>query len=87
MQEDDFILHRLADAVNGRERLVWRGRHLNTVFLLESGESAHLITVAGGRIAEVRRGAFRHAALGFRAAGARRGLGGVLDARSAARFP
>lgn len=58
MQEDDFILHRLAEAVNGRERLVWRGRHLNTVFLLESGESAHLITVAGGRIVEVRRGPF-----------------------------
>lgn len=58
MQEDDFILDRLADAVNSRERLVWRGRHLDTVFLLESGDTAHLVAVAGGRIEEVRRGPF-----------------------------
>lgn len=58
MQDDDFILHRLAGAVNARERLVWRGRHLNTVFLLEAGETPYLITVAGGRIAQVRRGPF-----------------------------
>ncbi|MEN5065363.1 hypothetical protein [Achromobacter aegrifaciens] len=58
MQDDDFILHRLADAVNSRARLVWRGRHLNTVFLLEAGDTAHLITVAGGRIEQVRRGPF-----------------------------
>ncbi|MCY1204406.1 hypothetical protein D9M72_159320 [compost metagenome] len=58
MQEDDFILHGLADTVNERERLVWRGRHLNTVFLLESGDTAHLIEVSGGRIGQVRRGPF-----------------------------
>ncbi|CAB3627473.1 hypothetical protein CEY09_02680 [Achromobacter marplatensis] len=58
MQEDDFILNRLADAVNGQERLVWRGRHLNTVFLLERGGDAYLITVAAGRIQSVRKGPF-----------------------------
>ena len=58
MQDDDFILHRLADAVNRQERLVWRGRHLNTVFLLECGDAAYLITVASGRIQDVRRGPF-----------------------------
>ena len=58
MQDDDFILHRLAGAVNARERLVWRGRHLNTVFLLEAGDAAHLITVARGRIEQVRCGPF-----------------------------
>ncbi|MGS1011499.1 hypothetical protein [Achromobacter anxifer] len=58
MQDDDFILHRLAGAVNARERLVWRGRHLNTVFLLEAGDIPYLITVAGGCIEQVRRGPF-----------------------------
>ncbi|MDH1520779.1 hypothetical protein [Achromobacter mucicolens] len=58
MQEDDFILHRLADAVNRQERLVWRGRHLDTVFLLECGDVAYLITVQAGRIAAVKRGPF-----------------------------
>ncbi len=58
MQEDDFILHRLADAVNRQERLVWRGRHLDTVFLLECGDAAYLITVQAGRIAAVKRGPF-----------------------------
>ncbi|HCW16369.1 MULTISPECIES: hypothetical protein [Achromobacter] len=58
MQDDDFILNRLADAVNRQERLVWRGRHLNTVFLLERGTHAYLITVAAGRIQAVRQGPF-----------------------------
>ncbi|WP_258128236.1 hypothetical protein [Achromobacter anxifer] len=58
MQDDDFILHRLAGAVNARERLVWRGRHLNTVFLLEAGDTPYLITVSGGRIEQVLLGPF-----------------------------
>ncbi|CAB3849387.1 hypothetical protein [Achromobacter anxifer] len=58
MQDDDFILHRLAGAVNARERLVWRGRHLNTVFLLEAGDTPYLITVSGGRIEQVLQGPF-----------------------------
>lgn len=58
MQDDDFILNRLADAVNRQERLVWRGRHLNTVFLLERGADTYLITVAAGRIQLVRKGPF-----------------------------
>ena len=58
MHEDDFILNRLADAVNRQERLVWRGRHLNTVFLLERGADAYLVTVAAGRIQSVRKGPF-----------------------------
>ena len=56
MQEDDFILNRLADAVNRQERLVWRGRHLDTVFLLERGGDAYLITVSAGRIQSGRKG-------------------------------
>ncbi len=58
MQEDDYLLHRLADAVNRQERLVWRGRHLNTVFLLECGDAAYLIAIESGRIQSVRRSPF-----------------------------
>ncbi|OZI71575.1 hypothetical protein [Bordetella genomosp. 12] len=58
MHDHDFILHRLADAVNRQDRLVRRGRHLNTVFLLECGATPYLISIVAGRIHEVRRGPF-----------------------------
>jgi len=58
MQADDFILHHLADAVNADARLVQHARHLHTVLLLETGDVAHLISIASGRIAHVQRGPF-----------------------------
>jgi len=58
MQAEDFILHRLIDVVNANARLVEHARHLNTVFLLETGDVAHLISITAGRIAYVRRGPF-----------------------------
>jgi len=57
-QADDFILRRLADAVNADARLVQHARHLNTTFLLETGDVAHLVTITAGRIAQVQRGPF-----------------------------
>lgn len=58
MNNDDFILHHLADQVNAKERLVWRGRHLDTEFLLEVGDTAYLIEIRQGRIGRVRIGPF-----------------------------
>jgi hypothetical protein len=37
---------------------VWRGRYVDTTFLLEVGDTAHLIEVTAGRIASIRRGPF-----------------------------
>jgi len=51
-------MERLAQLVNADERLVWRGRFIDTTFLLEIGETAYLIKVSEGRIASVRRGPF-----------------------------
>lgn len=48
----DQLQHR----VNADERLVWRGRYVDTAFLVEAGEHAWLIQVAEGRIAAVKRG-------------------------------
>ena len=45
-----------AQQVNADERLVWRGRHVDTVFLLEAGEDAWLITIHRGRIMSVKHG-------------------------------
>ena len=51
-------MERLAQLVNADERLVWKGRFVDTSFLLEIGETAYLIKVSEGRIASVRRGPF-----------------------------
>ncbi len=51
-------MERLAELVNADDRLVWKGRFIDTSFLLEIGETAYLIKVAEGRIASVRRGPF-----------------------------
>jgi hypothetical protein len=44
--------------VNARDRLVWRGRHLTTTFLLQIGDQAFLVHIADGRLDSVRTGPF-----------------------------
>ncbi|ALM82693.1 hypothetical protein [Bordetella sp. N] len=58
MPYDDFLTEGLAAAVNRQDRLVWRGRHLHTRFLLENGPTAHLISIDAGQVRAVRRGPF-----------------------------
>jgi len=58
MSFDDFLTQGLADAVNRQERLVWRGRHLHTDFLLENGPTSYLIRIDAGQLGSVRRGPF-----------------------------
>jgi hypothetical protein len=48
----------LASLVNADERLVHRGRYVDTTFLVEVGEAAWLIEIRAGRISRVRRGPF-----------------------------
>jgi hypothetical protein len=52
------VLEGLDELVNGREAVVRRGRYLTTTFLVETGETAWLVTVLEGRIARVERGPF-----------------------------
>ena len=52
------VLEGLADLVNGKEAVVRRGRYLTTTFLVETGDTAWLVTVLEGRIARVERGPF-----------------------------
>lgn len=47
-------MEQLAQLVNGNERLVWRGRYLDTVFLLEVGDASWLVTITAGRIASAK---------------------------------
>ena len=49
-------MERLLQIVNSDARLVWRGRFVDTTFLVEVGETSYLIKVTGGRIASVTRG-------------------------------
>jgi len=51
-------MEELARRVNANERLVRRGRYVDTTFLLEVGDEAWLIDIRAGRIATVRRGPF-----------------------------
>ena len=46
----NLIMEQLAERVNANERLVWRGRYVDTAFLLEVGDGAWLIKIASGRI-------------------------------------
>ena len=48
----------LQERVNADQALVRRGRYLTTTFLVESGETAWLISVFEGRITQVTRGPF-----------------------------
>jgi hypothetical protein len=52
------MIERLADAVNGNELLVHRGRFVATRFLLEVGEDSWLVRILDGRVADVSRGPF-----------------------------
>jgi hypothetical protein len=47
------MIEGLAERVNGDAALVRRGRYVNTTFLLDLGESAHLVRIASGKIVSV----------------------------------
>jgi hypothetical protein len=49
-------LEQLAERVNANERLVWRGRYVDTTFMVEVGDVPWLVKINGGRIASVTRG-------------------------------
>lgn len=51
-------MEKLAQAVNANERLVWRGRFVDTVFLVEVGDVPWLIKINAGRVTSVARGPF-----------------------------
>ena len=51
-------MEKLEALVNANERLVHRGRYVDTRFMIEIGDVAWLITVRSGRIAAVKRGPF-----------------------------
>jgi hypothetical protein len=48
----------LAQKVNADERLVWRGRHVSTSFLLQVDQADYVIQILDGRIASVKKGLF-----------------------------
>ena len=48
----------LQERTNANARLVHRGRFLNTVFLLEIGETAHLVHIHAGRVERIETGPF-----------------------------
>ena len=52
------VLERLPEWVNADAALVRRGRYLSTVFLIEIGDDAWLVTVHEGRVVRVERGPF-----------------------------
>ncbi|MBM3343868.1 MAG: hypothetical protein FJY56_17420 [Betaproteobacteria bacterium] len=48
-------MEQLASLVNANKRLVWRGRYVDTAFLLEVGDEAWLVKISAGRVASVTR--------------------------------
>lgn len=46
-------MEQLAQAVNANPRLVWRGRYVDTAFLIEVGDDAWLVNITGGRVDSV----------------------------------
>lgn len=48
----------LAHKVNADERLVWRGRHVSTAFLLQVDQAEYVIQILAGRITAVKKGPF-----------------------------
>ncbi|KRB93519.1 hypothetical protein [Noviherbaspirillum sp. Root189] len=48
----------LKELVNADERLVRRGRYIDTTFMVEIGDISYLIKVTEGRVADVSRGPF-----------------------------
>jgi hypothetical protein len=51
-------MEQLAQLVNANDRLVWRGRFVDTTFLVEVGDVSWLIRISAGRITSVTRGPF-----------------------------
>ena len=56
MTLEDRIMLLLPDRVNNSEHLLWRGRHLDTAFLLQVGALDYLLHIREGRVATVKRG-------------------------------
>jgi hypothetical protein len=52
------VFDRLPEWVNADAALVRRGRYLSATFLVETGETAWLVTVHEGRVTRVERGPF-----------------------------
>jgi hypothetical protein len=52
------MIEQLKERVNSNERLLHRGRFVNTTFLLEVGADAWLIQIIAGRVANVASGPF-----------------------------
>lgn len=55
---EEILLTHLSKCVNQDERLVWRGRHVDTTFLFQTSDDQYLITIHEGRIVSVRKGPF-----------------------------
>lgn len=58
MMHDVRIGQKLFANVNQDERLCWRGRHVNTAFLIEVDQDQYLVTIKEGRIVSARKGNF-----------------------------
>ena len=58
MKHDERLLVNLSAYVNADERLCWRGRHVDTEFLIEVDRDQYLISIKNGRIDSVRKDAF-----------------------------
>lgn len=52
------MIESLSDKVNSNERLIHRGRFVNTVFLLEVGPTSYLVRIHTGRVESVTVGPF-----------------------------
>lgn len=48
-------MEQLAQLVNDNARLVWRGRYVDTTFLVEIGDAAWQVAIHQGRVASVKR--------------------------------
>lgn len=51
-------MEQLEKLVNSDARLVWKGRFIDTSFLVEVGDTPYLVKISEGRVASVRRGPF-----------------------------
>jgi hypothetical protein len=51
-------MEQLEQLVNSDTRLVWKGRFIDTSFLVEVGDIPYLVKISEGRVASVRRGPF-----------------------------
>ena len=51
-------MEQLAQRVNVNDRLIWRGRFVDTTFMVEVGDMPWLVKISAGRIASVTQGPF-----------------------------